>query len=93
MWEAIGLGVLVSLAAYGAITLGQRFYRNVSAQKRASFTLKLDELPASKQEVSEMIDALLAERMAEKGIEVAPATRREIRREVIDELARADVVR
>lgn len=90
MWEAIGLGVLVSLAAYGTITLLQRFYRNIRPGKLASFTLELDELPASKLEVSAMVDALLAERIAEKGIEVAPATRREIRREVIENLARAD---
>ena len=93
MWEAIGLGVVVALAAYGAITLIERFYRKVRTQKLASFTLKLDQLPASEQEVSAMIDALLAERIAEKGIEIDPSTRREIRREVIDELARADVVR
>ncbi len=93
MWETIGLWVLLSLAAYGAITLCELFYRTVRTQKHASFILKLRGLPASKDEVSQAIDALLAERMAEKGIEVTPATRREIRRDVLDELARANVVR
>ena len=93
MWETIGLWVLLSLATYGAITLCELFYRTVHPQKQASFILKLRGLPASKQEVSEMIDALLAERMAEKGIEVTPATHREIRRDVLDEMARADLLR
>ena len=97
MWETVGWGVLVFLAAYGALTLLTRFYRTVTRQKQteeqASFILKLNELPASKEEVSEMIDALLAERMAEKNIEITPATRRKIRRDVVGELAREDVVR
>lgn len=94
MWETIGWCVLLSLAAYGAVTLWERFYKTVRPQRRAtSFTLKLPRLPASKQEVSEMIDARLAERMAEKDIELTPAMRREIRNDVLDELARADVVR
>ena len=64
-----------------------------TTQEQASFILKLRELTASKQEVSEMIDALLAERLAEKDIAVTPAMRREIWRDVVDELARADVLR
>lgn len=40
-----------------------------------------------------MIDAMLAERLDEKGIELTSTMRREIRRDVVDELARADVVR
>ena len=93
MWESIGWGVLVFLAVYGAFTLLERFYRTVTKQEQASFILKLRELPASKQAVSEMIDALLAERLAEKDVDVTPAMRREIRRDVVDELARADVLR
>ena len=93
MWETIGWGVLVFLAAYGALTLLERFYGTVTKQEHASFILKLRELPASKQAVSEMIDALLAERLAEKDIDVTPAMRREILRDVVDELARADVLR
>ena len=100
MWETIGWWSLLSLAAYGAITLLDRFYRAATrrkqastAQGQASLILKLRELPASKQEASDMVDALLAERLAEKEIELTPATRREIRRDVVDELARAEVVR
>ena len=94
MWETIGWGALLFLAAYGAFTLLGRFYRTVAKQKQAtSFILKLREVPASKQEVSEMIDALLAERIAEKEIEITPAMRRRVRRDVLDELARADMVR
>ena len=100
MLETIGTGVLVGLALYGAFTLLERFYRAVTTQKQAntsqeqaSFVLKLRELPASKQAVSEMIDARLAERLAEKDIDVAPAMRREIRRDVVDELTREDVLR
>ena len=100
MWETIGWGVLGCLAAVGAFTLLERFYRTVTkqeqtstTQEQASFILKLRELPSSKQEVSEMIDALLAERLAKKAIDVTPAMRREIRRDVVDELARADVLR
>ena len=100
MWETIGWGVLVFLAAYGALTLLEPLYRAVTKQKhasttqeRASFILKLREVPAPKEEVSEMIDAMLAERLDEKGMELTSAVRREIRRDVIDELARADVVR
>ena len=88
MWEAIGWGVLVFLAAYGALTLLEPLYRAVtrqrlasSTQEQASFILKLREVPASKQEVSEMIDAMLAERLDQKGIELTSAVRREIRRE------------
>ncbi len=100
MWETIGWVVLVFLAGVGAFTLSGQFYRTVTKQKRASTTheqasliLKLRELPASKQAMSEMIDALLAERLAEKDIDVTPAMRREIRRDVVDELARANVLR
>ena len=100
MWETIGWGVLGCLAGFGAFTLLERFYRTVTkqeqastTQEQASFILKLRELPSSKQEVSETIDALLAERLAEKDIDVTPAMRREIRRDVVDELARADVLR
>lgn len=100
MWETIRWGVLVFLAAYGALTLLEPLYRAVtkqrlasSTQEQASFILKLREVPASKQEVSEMIDAMLAERLEEKEIELTSAMRRKIRRDVVDELARADVVR
>ena len=94
MWETIGWWVLVFLAAYGALTLLERFLRTVIARKKqASFVLKLREVPASKEEISEKIDALLAERMGEKDIEVTAATRRKIRRDVVDELAREDLVR
>ena len=94
MWETIGWGVLGCLAGFGAFTLLEGLYRTVAKQEQAtSFILKLSEIPASKQEVSEMIDALLAERIAEKEIEITPAMRRGIRRDVLDELVRADMVR
>ena len=98
MWETVGWGVVVFLAAYGALTppgafLQDRYQAKNQGNTTASFALKLDELPASRQEVSETIDALLAERLAEKEIELTPAMRQEIGRDVVDELARENVVR